>query len=168
MRIHRSAQLHHSKLLDLSYKGASPRADTKIQILLLPKGSNPETFREERIVSNKRRMIRNIANPLLASALLPDMFCNKNNAISPEAIGGGERTTVSTRKRFWHGFHQLSIKTTRMAAVREAKVAAWEITSVCAARKHSSSTYKDKSSTPIRRSSTLKQKNSTWNPSLQL
>ena len=33
-------------------------------------------------------MIRNIANPLLASALLPDMFCNKNNAISPEAIKG--------------------------------------------------------------------------------
>ena len=33
--------------------------------------------------------IQNIANPLLASALLPDMFCNKNNAISLEAIGRG-------------------------------------------------------------------------------
>ena len=37
-----------------------------------------------------------------------------------------------------------------------AKAPAWEKTSACAARKHSSSTYKDKSSTLIRRSSTLK------------
>jgi len=45
-------------------------------------------LREERLVSKKRCMIRNIANPLLASALLPDTFCNKNNAISAEAIEG--------------------------------------------------------------------------------
>ena len=63
----------------------SPRADTEIQILLLPRRSNSDTFREERLVSKKRCMIRNIANPLLAPALLPDTFCNKNNAISPEA-----------------------------------------------------------------------------------
>ena len=43
-------------------------------------------------------MVQNIANPLLASALLPDMFCNKNNAISPETIRG-ETTTVPTRKK---------------------------------------------------------------------
>ena len=42
------------KPLDLNYKEASPRADTKIQILLPPKGSNLETFREERLVSKKR------------------------------------------------------------------------------------------------------------------
>jgi len=56
--------------------------------LLPPKESNSETFREERLVSKKKCMIRNIANPLLASALLPDTFCNKNNAISAEAIEG--------------------------------------------------------------------------------
>ena len=39
-------------------------------------------------------MIKNIANPLLASALLPNMFCNKNNAIPPEAIEG-ETTKIS-------------------------------------------------------------------------
>ena len=77
------------KPLNLNYKENSPRADTEIQILLLPKGSNPDTFREERLVSKKNCMIRNIANLLLASALLPDRFCNKNNAISPEAIKGG-------------------------------------------------------------------------------
>jgi len=54
---------------------------------------------EERLVSKKRCMIRNIANPLLAPALLPDMFCNKKNAISPEAIDG-VTTTVSTQKIF--------------------------------------------------------------------
>ena len=42
-------------------------------------------------------MIRNIANPLLASALLPDTFCNKNNAISAEAIKG--RTTKASTQR---------------------------------------------------------------------
>ena len=105
-KIHRSERLHYSKPLDLNYKEASPRADTKIQILLFPRGNNSEMFREERLVSKKRCMIRNIANPLLASALLPDMFCNKNNAIIPEAI---ERETTKTatqrmaptdRKRF--------------------------------------------------------------------
>ena len=156
-KIHRSEWAYHSKTTRalLQNKEASPRADTKIQILLPPKESNSETFREERLVSKKKCMIRNIANPLLASALLPDMFCNKNNAISPEAIGG-RQPQFPLEKSFWHGFHQLSIKTTRMAAMWEAKVAAWEKTSVCAARKHSSSTYKDKSSTLIRRSSTIK------------
>ena len=42
----------------------------------------------KRLVVRRYGWIQNIANPLLASALLPDMFCNKNNAISPEAIGG--------------------------------------------------------------------------------
>ena len=77
------------KLLDLSYKGASPRSNTEIQSLLLPKGSNPDTFREEKTYCKKICMIRNIANPLLAPALLRDKFCNKNNAISPETIEGG-------------------------------------------------------------------------------
>ena len=153
-KIHRSQRFHHSKPLDLNYEENSPMADTKIQSLLLPKGSNPDTFRVEKTYCKKICMIRNIVNPLLAPALLPDKFCNKNNAISPEAIEG-ETTIVPTRKSFWHGFHQLHTKTTRMAAMWEAKVVAWEITSVCAARKHSSSTYKDESSTLIRRSSTL-------------
>jgi hypothetical protein len=52
------------------------------------KGSNPDTFREEKACCKKICVVRNIANPLLASALLPDMFCNKNNAISLEVIGG--------------------------------------------------------------------------------
>jgi hypothetical protein len=81
--------------LDLNYKEASSRADTEIQSLLLPKGSNPDTFREEKTCCKKRCMIRNIANPLLASGLLPDRFYNKNNAISPEAIEG-ETTKTST------------------------------------------------------------------------
>ena len=46
-------------------------------------------------------MIRNIANPLLASALLPDMFCNKNNDISPEAIGGDNHSPHPKRLRKW-------------------------------------------------------------------
>jgi hypothetical protein len=96
-KIHRSERLHYSKPLDLSYKGASPRADTEIQSLLLPKGSNPDTFREEKACCKKICMIRNIANPLLAPALLPDMFCNKNNAISPEDIEG-ETTKTSTQR----------------------------------------------------------------------
>ena len=45
-------------------------------------------LREERLVSKKRCMIRNIANPFLASTLLSDTFCNKNNVISAEAIEG--------------------------------------------------------------------------------
>ena len=42
-------------------------------------------------------MIRNIANPLLAPTLLPDKFCNKNNAISLEAFEE-ETTKASTVK----------------------------------------------------------------------
>ena len=98
-KIHISQWFHHSKPLDLSYKEDSPRADTKIQSSLLPKGSNPDTFREEEACCKKIWMVQNIVNPLLASALLPDMFCNKNNAISPEAIGGGETTTVPHPKK---------------------------------------------------------------------
>ena len=93
-KIQRYERFQYSKPLDLNYKEDSSRADTKIQILLLPKGSNSETFRKERLVSKKKCMIRNIANPLLAPALLPDKFCNKNNAISPEAIEG-ETTKIS-------------------------------------------------------------------------
>ena len=88
MRIHRSQGFHHSKRLDLNYKRNNPRADTKIQCLLLPKRSNTDTFREEKACCKKIWIVQNIANPLLASALLPDKFCNKNNAISLEAIGG--------------------------------------------------------------------------------
>jgi hypothetical protein len=44
-----------------------------------------------RLVARRYGWIQNIANPLLAPTLLPDMFCNKNNAISPEAIGEGGR-----------------------------------------------------------------------------
>ena len=65
-----------------------PKGWYKYTSLLLPKGSNPDTFREEKACCKKIWMVQNIANSLLASALLPDMFCNKNNAISPEAIGG--------------------------------------------------------------------------------
>ena len=97
-KIHRSQWFHHSKPLEFNNKEDSPRADTKIQSLLLPKGSNPGTFREEKACCKKICVARNIANPLLASALLPDMFYNKNNAISLEAIGG-ETTTVPTRKK---------------------------------------------------------------------
>ena len=67
--------------------------------MLLPKGSNLDTFREKKTYCKKIYMIRNIANPLLAPALLPDKFFNKNNAISPEAIEG-ETTIVPTRKSF--------------------------------------------------------------------
>jgi len=68
-----------------------------MQILILPEGSNPDTSREEKAYCKKICMIRNIANPLLASALLPDRFCNKNNAISPEPTEG-ETTKISTRR----------------------------------------------------------------------
>jgi len=44
-------------------------------------------------------MIRNIANPLLASILLPDMFCNKNNASSAEATKT-HRTAPADSKGF--------------------------------------------------------------------
>ena len=43
-------------------------------------------------------MVQNITNPLLASAPLPDMFCNKNNAISPEAMGGGDNHSSHPKK----------------------------------------------------------------------
>ena len=88
-------RFHHSKPLDLNYKEDSPKADTKIQSLLLPKRSNLDTFREEKACCKKICVVRNIANPLLASGLLPDRFYNKNNAISPEAIEG-ETTKTST------------------------------------------------------------------------
>jgi len=65
--------------------------------LLFPRENNSETLREERLVSKKRCMIRNITNPLLASALLPNMFCNKNNAISAEVIEGGTTETSTQR-----------------------------------------------------------------------
>ena len=52
-KIQRSQRFYHSKPLDLNYKGDSPRADTKIQSLLLPEGSNPDTFREEKACCKK-------------------------------------------------------------------------------------------------------------------
>ena len=133
-----------------------PRADTKIQSLLLPKGSNSDTFREEKACCKKICMIRNIANPLLASVLLPDTFCIKNNAISPEATKT-QRIASTDRKGFYYGFHHqpAKYKTARMDKPREARPAATKIASVFAARKYSSSTYQDQSTTLIRRSSTL-------------
>jgi len=58
---------------------------------------------------------------------------------------------------FWHGFHHKPprYKTTRMEKPREARPAARKIASIFAARKYSSSTYQDTSTTSIRRSSTL-------------
>ena len=44
---------HHSKPPNLNYKEDSPKADTKIQSLLLPKGSNLDTFREEKAYCKK-------------------------------------------------------------------------------------------------------------------
>ena len=49
------------------------------------------------LVVRRYGWIQNIANPLLASALLPDIFCNKNNAISLEAIEGGTTKTSTWR-----------------------------------------------------------------------
>ena len=98
-KIHRSQRFHHSKPLEFNNKEDSPRADTKIQSLLLPKGSNTDTFREKKACCKNIWMVQNITNPLLATALLPDTFCNKNNAVSPEA-NEGETTTVPTRKSF--------------------------------------------------------------------
>src|SRR6185437_15233948 len=53
----------------------------------------------KRLVARSYGWIQNIANPLLASALLPDIFCNKNNAISPEAIGGDNHSPHPKRLR---------------------------------------------------------------------
>ena len=52
-KIHRSQWFHHSKPLEFNNKEDSPRADTKIQSLLLPKGSNLDTFREEKACCKK-------------------------------------------------------------------------------------------------------------------
>ena len=52
----------------------------------------------KRLVVRRYGWIQNIANPLLAPAPLPDMFCNKNNAISPEAIGGGDNHSSHPKK----------------------------------------------------------------------
>lgn len=51
------------------------------------------------LVVRRYGWIQNITNPLLTSALLPDMFCNKNNAISPEAIGGDNHNLHPKRLR---------------------------------------------------------------------
>jgi len=51
------------------------------------------------LVARRYGWIQNIANPLLASALLPDMFCNKNNAISPKATKT-QRITPTDHKGF--------------------------------------------------------------------
>ena len=63
------------------------------------KGVTQIHSRRKRLVVRRYGWIQNIANPLLAPTPLPDMFCNKNNAISPEAIEG-EIATVPTRKSF--------------------------------------------------------------------
>ena len=118
--------------------------------MLLPKGSNPDTFREERLVSKKNCMIRNIANLLLASALLPDMFCNKNNAISLEDIGG-ETTTVPAQKKLLIRLPPALYQDNQEGCdVRSKGGGLRENKCLCA--------YKDKSSTLIRRSSTLKRR----------
>ena len=104
-------------------------------------------------------MIRNIENPLLASVLLPDTFCNKNNASSAEATKA-QRMAPADSKGFRHDFHRqpARYRTARMDKPREVRPSVWRTVSVYAARKHSSSTYKDKSSTLIGRSSTLKRR----------
>jgi len=79
---------HYLKPLDLNYKEDSPRADRKIQSLLPQKGATQIHLGRKRLVVRRYGWIQNIANPLLAPALLPDMFWHKNNAISPEAIKG--------------------------------------------------------------------------------
>ena len=48
-----SQRFLHSKPLDLKYKENSPRANRKIQSLLLPERSNPGTFREEKTCCKK-------------------------------------------------------------------------------------------------------------------
>ena len=134
-------RFHHSKPLDLNYKEDSPRAVRKIQILLLPEGSNPDTFREEKAYCKKICMIRNIANPPLASVLLPDTFCNKNNTSSAKATKT-QRTAPADSKGFRHDFHHqpARYRTARMDKTTEARPSTWRIASCCAARKHSSST----------------------------
>ena len=87
----------------LQNRDASPTAVTKIQILLFSRRNNPETFREERLVSKKRCMIKNIANPWY---ILQQKQCHLYRSHR------GGTTETSTRrmaptdsKRFWHGFH---------------------------------------------------------------
>ena len=65
--------------------------------------------------------------------------------------------TPTDRKCFWHSFyHQPTrYKTTRMAAMWEARLVARKMASIFATRKYSSSTYQDTSTTSIRRTSTL-------------
>ena len=107
----------------------------------------------------------NITNPLV-SALLHDMFCNKNNAISAEAIeeettqSPPQRMTPPDPKGFWHGFHHQPTRyiMTRMDPPREARLAATENASIFAARKYSSCIYQQTSTTSIRRSSTLQRR----------
>jgi len=90
-------------------------------------------------------------------------FCNKNNAISTEAIEGettqspAQRMTPTDCKGFWHGFnHQATrYRTARMEPPTEARPAARKIASTFAARKSSSSIYQHTSTTSIRRTSTL-------------
>ena len=95
----------------------------------------------KRLVVRRYGWIQNIANPLLAPAPLPDTFCNKNNASSAEATKT-QRTGPADSKGFRHGFHYqpARYRTARMDKPREAKSSIWRIASVCAARKHSSST----------------------------
>ena len=56
---------------NLNYKGDSPRADTKIQSLFLPKGSNPDTFKEEKACCKK------ICVRPGAAGLLTDIECSR-------------------------------------------------------------------------------------------
>jgi hypothetical protein len=104
----------------------------------------------KRLVVRRYGWIQNIANPLLASALLPDMFCNKNNAISPEAIGG-ETTTVPPQKKLLIQLPPALYQDNQEGCdVRSKGGGLRENKCLC--------TYKDKSSTLIRRSSTLKRR----------
>ena len=80
-----SQRFRHSKPLDFNYKEDSPKADRKIQARYSKKGVIKIHSGRKRTRCKKICMIRNIANPLLASVLLPDTFCNKNNASSAEA-----------------------------------------------------------------------------------
>ena len=83
-KTHRSELFHYSNPLDHIYrtKKLAQGLIQRYKSCYSQRGVIQEHSGRKRLVGKKRCMIRNIANPLLAPALLPDMFCNKNNAIS--------------------------------------------------------------------------------------
>ena len=86
--IQRSQRFHHLNLSISSTKETTQGLIQRYKACYSQRGVTQIHSGRKRFVVRRHGWIQNIANPLLASALLPDMFCNKNNAISPEAIGG--------------------------------------------------------------------------------